>query len=203
MIMNNPGEGTGSWTETVTAGQSGSDPTHAVGERWEIDPARSALRFKLRHIVVSQIRGQFARWGGTVFIDREQPWRSSVDVWIDLASITTDDADRDAHVRSAEFLDVQRFPRATFKSTAIDVRDLDVFIEGRLELHGGVGDVRLSAGRITTEADNRTRSTYKARGTIDRQSFGLHWNQDLDVGGIVLGDEVEIEAEVELVRWIE
>jgi polyisoprenoid-binding protein YceI len=195
MIMSNRGEETGSWSDA-----GGGEPAAAAPERWEIDPARSVLRFKLRHLVMLQIQGRFQRWGGTVFIDREQPWRSSVEVWIDLAGITTDDAERDAHVRSPEFLDVARFPRAAFKSTAVDVHDPDVFVEGTLSLHGAVREVRISAGRITGAADNRTRTTYKARGTIDRQAFGLHWNQDLDIGGIVLGDQVELEAEVEVIR---
>jgi polyisoprenoid-binding protein YceI len=135
-----------------------------------------------------------------VFIDRAQPWRSSVDVWVDLSSITTDDADRDAHVLSSEFLDVRRFPRAEFKSSSVELHEPDVFIEGRLDLHGVVNDVRVCAGHITLAANDRTRAVYKARGTVDRQSFGLHWNQDIDVGGVVVGDEVEVEAEIELVR---
>ena len=193
--MTNPREETRSGSETVVSPRDDS-----ALELWEIDGTRSTLRFKLRHIVAGQIRGQFERWGGTIFIDREQPWHSSLDVWIDLSSITTGDADRDAHVRSSEFFDVNRFARAEFKSTAIDVREYDVFIDGRLNLHGAVQNVRICAGRITLEADSRARSFYKARGTVDRQSLGLHWNQDLDVGGVVVGDQVELEAELEIVR---
>jgi polyisoprenoid-binding protein YceI len=169
-------------------------------ERWEIDQARSTLKFKLRHMVVQRIQGRFQRWGGSVFIDRAQPWRSSVDVWVDLSSITTDDADRDAHVRSAEFLDVRRFPRAEYKSSAVDLREGHVFIEGRLDLHGVINDVRVCAGHITLAADDQTRVVYKALVTVDRQSFGLRWNQDVDAGGVVVGDEVQVEAEIELVR---
>src|SRR3954463_11039326 len=98
-------------------------------ERWEIDSARSSLTFKLRHIVVQQIRGRFERWGGTLFLDRHQPWLSSVHVWFDLASVTTDDPARDAHVRSSEFLDVARFPQAEFKSTNVAVPDGQIVVE--------------------------------------------------------------------------
>ena len=173
-------------------------------ERWEIDPARSSLTFNLRHIVVQQIRGRFERWGGSLFIDRHQPWLSSVQVWVDLASVTTDNLERDAQVRSSEFLDVARFPRAEFKSTNVDVPDGQVVVQGLLSMHGIVHDVEIRAevevGETTSDSGGRERTCYTARGVIDRQSFGLHWNQDLDVGGIVVGDEVEIAAKVEVLR---
>jgi polyisoprenoid-binding protein YceI len=171
-------------------------------ERWEIDPARSSLTFNLRHIVVQEIRGRFERWGGTLFIDRRQPWLSSVHVWVDLASITTDDPERDAHVRSSEFLDVARFPRAEFQSTNVEVPDGHVVVEGLLSIRGIVHDVELRAevevGETASGPAGRERTFYTARGVVDRQSFGLHWNQDLDIGGIVVGDEVEIAAKVEV-----
>lgn len=170
-------------------------------EPWEIDAARSSLTFNLRHIVVHQIRGSFARWGGTLFIDREQPWLSSVRVWVDLASINTDDPERDAQVRSSEFLDVARFPRAEFESTNVDIPDGHVVVEGILNLHGVMHDaeIQVEVGAMSTDADGHRRATYIARGIVDRQSFGLHWNQDPDVGGGVVGDEVEIIAQVETV----
>jgi polyisoprenoid-binding protein YceI/osmotically-inducible protein OsmY len=171
-------------------------------EQWQIDGARSGLTFRLRHIVVQQIRGRFQRWGGTLFIDRDQPWLSSVQIWVDLASVTTDDPERDAHVRSSEFLDVARFPRAELKSTNVALRDEKVIVQGVLSLHGIAHDVEVTAAVGGTEIDPQgsARAAFTARAVIDRQSFGLHWNQDLDVGGIVVGDEVEIEAEVEAVR---
>jgi polyisoprenoid-binding protein YceI len=187
---------------SAVGGASTADNSRA--ERWEIDPTRSSLAFKLRHIVVQQIRGRFERWGGTLFIDRHQPWLSSVQVWVDLASVTTDDPARDAHVRSSEFLDVARFPRAEFKSTNVALPDGHIVVEGLLNMRGVVHDVEIRAdvevGETPAEADGRERTFYTARGVIDRQSFGLHWNQDLDVGGIVVGDEVEITAKVEITR---
>jgi polyisoprenoid-binding protein YceI len=180
--------------------------TNIVGdaglEQWQIDGARSGLTFQLRHIVVQQIRGRFARWGGTLFIDRGQPWLSSVQLWVDLASVTTGDPERDAHVRSSEFLDAARFPRAEFKSTNVALRDERVVVEGVLNLHGIAHDVEVTAdvGGTYTDSEGRARAAFTARAVIDRQSFGLHWNQDLDVGGIVVGDEVEIQAQLEAVR---
>ena len=177
------------------------DRRHSGLERWEIDPARSSLTFNLRHIVVQQIRGRFERWGGTLFIDRQQPWLSSVQVWVDLASVTTDDQERDAHVRSSEFLDVAQFPRAEFKSTNVDIPDGQVVVEGPVEparhRPRRRDSRRRGDWRDDDGPDGRGRTFYTARAVIDRQSFGLHWNQDLDVGGIVVGDEVEIIAKVE------
>ncbi len=170
-------------------------------ERWQVDPANSTLTFTLRHIVVQEIQGQFHRWGGHVAIDRDQPSLSEVEVWVDLASIDTDSVERDDHVRSPEFFDVGRFPRATFKSTSIALEDERFRVEGILELHG-IGhsvEMEVTVGPETREGDV-ARATFEARGSIDRQVFGLHWNQDLDVGGVVVGDRVELRAHVTAIR---
>jgi polyisoprenoid-binding protein YceI len=171
-------------------------------EHWEIDLARSSLTFNLRHIVVQQIQGQFERWGGTLFVNRRQPDLSSVRIWVDLTSIATGDAERDGHVRSPEFFDVARFSRAVFRSTQVRVGDGEILVKGKLDLHGIVRDVemRAIAGAVEPSTDGHERSAYNARGTINRQAFGLHWNQDLDIGGVVVGDQVEIFGHAELVR---
>lgn len=172
----------------------------AAQERWAIDPRRSRLSFSLRHIVVQHIEGRFERWGGTVFVDRDQPSLSSVEVWIDLPSITTGDAQRDDHVRSAEFLDVEHFPRATFRSQVVQVHDGHVTIDGRLELHGASRDLRVEIHEEPMGQTTDDQPRYTAHATVDRQAFGLHWNQDLDVGGIVVGDQVTIRADLVLAR---
>jgi polyisoprenoid-binding protein YceI len=174
----------------------------ATYERWEIDPAYSKLMFSLRHLVVQQVQGRFERWGGTVFVDRAQPATSSVEIWVDLGSITTDEPGRDVHVRSAEFLDVARYPRATFTSAALELLPSAIAVDGRLDLHGVIHDLqlRVEVGPPARGTDGRPRSRHRARATLDRQSFGLHWNQDLDIGGVVVGDDVEILADVEVVR---
>ncbi len=186
--------------ETPQGGASDADTS--TPQCWEIDPTRSSLTFDLRHIVTRRIRGRFERFGGRVFVDAHQPWLSSAEIWVDLASVSTDDAERDAHVRSTEFLDVGRYRRAEFKSTGVAVRGSEVILDGRLSLHGVSHDVEVRAevGPVTTGPDRRARARYLARAVIDRQSFGLHWNQDLDVGGVVVGDEVEISADVELIH---
>ena len=170
-------------------------------ERWQVDPANSTLTFTLRHIVVQQIQGQFQRWGGRVEIDRNEPSQSDVEVWVDLASIDTGSVERDDHVRSPEFFDVGRFPRATFKSTSITLEDERFRVEGVLELHGISRPVEMevTVGQERREGDV-ARPTFEASGSINRQVFGLHWNQDLDVGGVVVGDRVELRAHVTAIR---
>jgi polyisoprenoid-binding protein YceI len=189
--MNEASQG---WTGFGTA----SEPP----ERWEVDQAVSVLDFTLRHLIVSQIRGRFHRWGGTLFLDRQQPSRSSVEIWVELDSVDTDAPERDAHVRSPEFLDVARYPRAWFRSTAIELSDEQVVVHGLLDLHGVVHDVDLSVtvGSQAKDQHGVLRGRYTVRGSIDRQSFGLHWNQDLDVGGVVVGDQIELSASVEVMR---
>ena len=179
-----------------------SNPVRASQrERWQVDPANSTLTFTLRHIVVQEIRGQFHRWGGRIAIDRSQPALSEVEVWVDVASIETDALERDDHVRSPEFLDVGRFPQARFKSTSIDLSDDRIRVGGVLELHGVVQpvEVEVTVGAVTQDG-NVARASYEAHANIDRQAFGLHWNQDLDIGGVVVADRVELRAHVEAMR---
>jgi polyisoprenoid-binding protein YceI len=172
-------------------------------ERWEIDGSNSELGFSLRHIVVSEIQGRFRSWGGEMVLDPDDLARAQIAVWIDAASIETGSAERDAHLRSAEFMDVTRFPRAQFTSSDVSIRrEGEALISGQLQLHGVTGDVELlvAAQRTWTDARGVAHASYRARANVDRQAFGLHWNQDLDVGGIVVGDKVQIDARVELVR---
>jgi polyisoprenoid-binding protein YceI len=183
-------------------GWTGFGTSSEPPERWEVDQAVSVLDFTLRHLIVSQIRGRFHRWGGTLFLDRRQPSRSSVEIWVELDSVDTEAPERDAHVRSSEFLDVARHPRAWFRSTAIELSDEQVVVHGLLDLHGVVHDVDLSVtiGSQVKDQHGVLRGRYTVRGSIDRQSFGLHWNQDLDVGGVVVGDQIELSAKVEVMR---
>ena len=171
-------------------------------DEWRIDTRHSALRFWLRHIVVHQIHGHFATWGGHVLIDPATPALSSVSLWIDLASVSTDNLERDEHIRSAEFFDVARFPRATFTSTGVRVQaHANPVVLGRLNLHGVQHEVEVEITDQTARVDpgGPERRTYAIRAEIDRRAFGLQWNQDLDVGGVVVGDKIEIRANVETV----
>jgi polyisoprenoid-binding protein YceI/hemerythrin superfamily protein len=173
------------------------------GSEWHIDPERSTLHFSLRHIVVQEIRGQFRRWGGTITLDGEVLARSSVRLWVDLASVDTDDPGRDDQIRSPEFFDVGAFPQATFSGTGVQLTEhANPIVTGRLELHGFIGEVEVEVTRHDrwNEAKGLERVSYEAKARLDRQKFGLRWNQDLDVGGVVVGDEIEIVAQLEAAR---
>lgn len=137
-----------------------------------------------------------------MIFDPDQVPRTQMQFWVDVATIDTGSPERDAHVRSAEFLDAERFPRAEFTSTNVRPgRDEEALVTGRLELHGIARsvDLRVIAQRSWLDERGRMRALYAVHGQVDRQAFGLHWNQDLDVGGIVVGDKVELTGRVEMV----
>jgi polyisoprenoid-binding protein YceI len=188
-------------TERISRGAADKPPVEPL-ERWEVDPDGSALEFSLRHLVIQEIRGKFHRWGGTLFVDRADPARSRVDVWVDLGSLDTGSEERDAHVRSPEFLDIGRFPRARFYSTAVEPADERIRVRGNLQLHGVSHEIEIEVvpGPTSVDARGVGRSVYTAHGVMNRQRFGLHWNQDLDVGGVVVGDRIEVSVRAELRR---
>jgi len=174
-----------------------------VLDEWRIDTRHSTLRFWLRHIVVHQIHGHFESWDGRVLVDPATPALSSVSLWIDLGSVSTDNLERDEHIRSVEFFDVGRYPRATFTSTGVRVQaHANPVVLGRLSLHGIEQEVEVEITDQATrvDPDGHERRIYAVRAEIDRRAFGLQWNQDLDVGGVVVGDRIEIRAHVETVR---
>jgi polyisoprenoid-binding protein YceI len=171
-------------------------------ELWHVDAARSRLTFVLHHLIVSEIRGHFGVWGGTLMLDREQPERSAVRAWVDMASVETGEPERDEHLRSEELLNVERFPRAHLHSTGVGAGgDGVATFRAELDLHGVIHPVDLSVELRGTrvDADGHRRAAYGVQGRFDRQTFGLHWNQDLDTGGFVVGDQVYVVADVELV----
>jgi polyisoprenoid-binding protein YceI len=172
-------------------------------EEWKIDLARSTLRFALRHIVVHEIRGHFEKWGGTVALQGGNPAKSTVRIWIDLASVDTNESERDAQIRSPEFFDVGKFPQARFSSTEVRQSEgASPVVKGRLDLHGFTGEVEAEITRHKRWTDDKAveRVSYEVKTRFDRRKFGLRWNQDLDVGGVVLGDEIEVIAQLEAVR---
>jgi len=185
-----------------TTGQSELGGAQARAECWEVVLANSTLTFSLRHIVISEIAGSFHNWGALLLVDAEDPSRSRLTGWVDLSSIDTGSPERDAQIRSPEFFNVRHFPVARFAGQMIALVDNQHFVaRGPLELHGVVQPIELmvTVGPRSGDGDV-ARATYEVRGTIDRQAFGLHWNQDLDVGGVVVGDRIDIRAHVEAAR---
>jgi len=172
-------------------------------ELWHAGPSTSEIRFRLRHLVVTKIDGRAARWQAELFFDFDEPSRSWVDVVIDAASLETGAVERDNHIRSAEFLDVVAFPTIRFRSHLVRAEGPGRYqIIGDLTIRDVTREVTLAVeGRPPgVVAATEPRPAFKARTTINRQGFGLHWNQDLDSGGVVVGDEIEIEIALEAHR---
>ena len=170
---------------------------------WSIDPAHSHVEFAVKHLMISTVKGRFGIVTGTVQTDESDPAKGQVEVEIDAASIDTREAQRDAHLKSADFFDVEKFPKLTFKSTRITGVDGDSFtLTGDLTIHGVTRPVTLA---VTSEGRGKDpwggeRAGFSATGKIKRSEFGLTWNQVLETGGFVVGDDIKISLDVELVK---
>jgi len=171
--------------------------------RWNIDATHSGINFSIRHMVVSKVRGRFAKYSGTLDIDDTDLTRSVVDVTIDASSIDTGTAQRDEHLRSPDFFDVAKFPELRFHSRRIEKLDEERYrIAGELTIRDVTREVNLDVeygGRGKDPWGNQ-RMGFTAKTSIDRKEFGLKWNQLLEAGGVLVGDRVDIDLEVQAVK---
>jgi polyisoprenoid-binding protein YceI len=171
---------------------------------WNIDPAHSVAEFKVKHMMIANVKGQFSKLSGTLFLDEANLANSRVEVSIEAASIHTRDDQRDAHLKSADFLDVEKFPTLTFKSKGISiVRDGELSVEGDLTIRGVTRKVHFAVEGPTPPTKDpwgNTRVAISASTKINRKDFGLTWNAALETGGILVGDEVTITLDVEFVK---
>ena len=170
---------------------------------WNVDVAHSGVNFSVRHMVISKVRGKFAKFSGRLELDEKDLTRSTVEVHIDASSIETGVGDRDNHLRSPDFLDVEKFPELTFKSQRIEKLADDRYrVVGDLTIHGVTREVPLEveAGGSTKDPWGNDRIGFQARTHIDRRDYGLVWNKAIDAGGVVVGDRIDIEIEIEGVR---
>ncbi len=174
-----------------------------ANQTWQIDSAHSGIHFSVRHLVIAKVRGQFSRWTGALTVPDGDFTQASVDVAIDASSIETGVADRDAHLKSADFLDVATFPELTFRGLEVETAGGGALrLVGELTLRGVTRKVALeveSAGQ-TQDPWGNIRAAFSARTAIDRKEFGLTWNQALEAGGVLVGDKIEIEIDIEAVR---
>jgi polyisoprenoid-binding protein YceI len=166
---------------------------------YAVDPAHSTVEFIVRHLMIAKVRGRFTKVTGQVELPAGSDLPSSVSATIEAASIDTREEQRDAHLRSADFFDAEKFPQITFQSTRIHGEPDDFTIDGDLTIHGVTRQVKLKAtfeGRATDPFGN-PRVGYAAHGAISRKDFGLTWNAALETGGVAISDEVRIELNVE------
>ena len=170
---------------------------------YQIDSAHSSAQFTVRHMMISNVRGEFTKLSGSIAYDPADPANSSVEATIDAASINTRDPQRDAHLKSADFFDVERFPALTFRATEIGVRDGEGKVKGDLTIHGVTREAVLHVEGPTPEAKDpwgNLRIGATATAKINRKDFGLAWNAALEAGGVLVGEEVKITIDLEAIR---
>ena len=170
---------------------------------WTIDPTHSHAEFGVRHLMISTVKGHFRDVAGSVIVEDGDPTTAQIDVTIGVASIDTRVEQRDQHLRSSDFFDVERFPNLTFRSTTVEqVEDDRYRVLGDLTIRDVTRPVTLDVQDLGGIRDpwGNERAAYHATAGIDRKEFGLNWNQALETGGVLVGDEVKIALEVELVR---
>ena len=178
-------------------------PTFALASTWNIDADHSSIGFKVRHLMVSNVKGVFGKVQGVVNIDDKDITKSHVTATMDTASIDTGVAKRDAHLKSADFLDVANFPTMTFVSRKIARSGDGLKVTGDLTLHGVTRSVVLDVEGPSREAKDplgNLRRGASASTKINRKDFGLVWNKAMEAGGVVVGDEVTISIEVEFIK---
>lgn len=178
-------------------------PALARAANYDIDTAHSSAGFAVRHLAVSNVRGEFAKVTGVVEYDAKDPSKTRVEATIDAASVTTRDPKRDEHLKSADFFDVAQYPVITFKSTKVEKASQGLKVKGDLTLHGVTRPVVLDVQGPTPEVKDpwgNVRAGASATAKINRKDFGMSFNKTLDSGGLVVGDEVAITIDVELVK---
>src|SRR5689334_13410212 len=172
-----------------------------VAGRWAIDRAHSSVSFSVRHLMVSKVRGQFADFDGEI-VTGADPLDSSVTATVDLSSIDTGNADRDAHIRSADFFDVDTHPTLAFRSTGVRPDGEDFVVDGELSLHGVTRPVSLKLevnGFQHASPFGDVRAGFSASTEINRKDYGIEFNMPLEGGGVVVGEKVQIALEIEAI----
>lgn len=168
---------------------------------YSIDKAHSDVTFLVRHLI-TKVRGQFADFDGTIDFDEEHPQQSSVSFTIRANSIDTNEKDRDAHLRSADFFEVEKYPTLTFRSTEIKTDGENEYdLIGDLTIHGVTRRVSFDATFLGKAKDpwGNDRIAFEAETTVNRKDFGLHWNAALETGGFLVGDDVKISLSLQAV----
>ena len=174
-------------------------------ERWEIDSSHSSVHFSVRHLVIAKVRGTFARWSGTVQVPDGDFSKATVGVTIDASSVETGVADRDGHLKSPDFFDVAQYPELRFVGKRVQPRSNgEIDVVGDLTIKGTTREVVLRVEQHGQAKDpwGNVRVAFTATTSIDRKDFGLTWNQVLETGGVMVGERVDIEAEIEAVKQV-
>jgi polyisoprenoid-binding protein YceI len=170
---------------------------------YTIDYSHSDVGFSVRHMVFAKVRGHFAKWTANLVFDEANPAKSSVEATIEAATIDTREAQRDGHLRSPDFLDAEKYPQLTFKSKRVESEGKGRFkVTGDLTIRGVTHEVPLEVEELGTGKDpwGNEKVGFHAKTTINRTDWGLKWNQALEAGGVLVGEKVDIELDIEAVK---
>ncbi len=171
--------------------------------KWTIDPTHSEITFKVKHLMISNVKGEFKVFQAS--IDGEDFTKSPISVNIDVSSISTNNNDRDAHLKGPDFFEVEKHPEITFVSTSLKKVDDDEYkLVGNLTIKGVTKEITLDAefGGFMKDPYGNEKAGFSVNGKIDRKDFGLNWNAALEAGGVMVGNEVKISAEVQFVKEV-
>jgi polyisoprenoid-binding protein YceI len=189
---------------TSTAATASPTTATADSSTWNIDPAHSVAEFKVRHMMISYVRGEFSGLSGVLTLDEADYTRSTVEVSIPTGSVRTVDEKLDTHLKNSDFFDVERFPTLAFKSTNIrSTGDRDYVVTGDLTIHGITKSVTLSVDDVSEPSNDpwgNQRIGLSGFAKINRKDFGIVWNTALDSGGVLVGDEVTITLDVQFIK---
>ncbi|MBV6431632.1 MAG: hypothetical protein IANPNBLG_01764 [Bryobacteraceae bacterium] len=181
-----------------------STPTQTAVTTWNLDPVHSIAEFKVKHMMISNVKGQFTGISGVLELDEKQIVNSRVEATIDASTVQTRDAGRDTHLKSADFFDVEKYPALTFRSTRIkQAEEGELRVTGDLTIRGVTREVVFRVEGPTPPSKDPwggTRIGLSASTKINRKDFGLNWNSALEAGGILVGDEVGITLDVEFIK---
>ena len=165
---------------------------------WQVDPAHSAVTFTARHMMVAKVRGRFTDFSADIVI-ADDPLQSTVNATVQMASIATGDSGRDDHLRTNDFFDIENHPTMTFRSTGLEGTGDEYRLHGDLTIRGVTKAVTfdLEVGGAGKDPWGNTKAGFTATGTINRKDFGIEWNAPLETGGVLVGDKVTIEIDIE------
>jgi polyisoprenoid-binding protein YceI len=187
----------------IAAVSLAASPAFAKPTAWEIDSSHSSVTFSVRHMMVSNVKGEFGKITGNVSYDADKPETSTIDATVDATTINTRDAKRDGHLKSPDFFDTAKFPTLTFKSKKITKAASGLKLAGDLTMHGVTKEVVFDVtGPAPAIKDpyGLTRSGATATAKINRKDFGLGWNKVLEAGGLAVGEEVAITLDLEMTQ---
>lgn len=176
----------------------------ATKEKWVIDPTHSEIEFKVKHLMVTNVKGKFKEFEASIYTTNDNFMSAEIDCFINAASVDTGNTDRDNHLRGADFFDVENHPQLSFQADTVENVDKDGSYElwGNLTIKGITKKIKLDVefGGIVKDPWGNEKAAFSINGKINRKDWGLNWNAALETGGVLVSEEVKINAEIQLVR---